>query len=145
MKKTTLVQNVKNDQRQWFVVDAAGKRLGQLSVIIANCLRGKNQAGFTPHSDMGSYVVVLNAEKIELSGNKEEDKMYYRHSGYLGHLKSRSVGVQRQRNPRKILESSVSGMLPKTKLRSAQMKRLVLVIGENNPHEAQKPQPLVIK
>ena len=145
MKKTTLVQNVKNDQRQWYVVDAADKRLGQLSVIIANCLRGKNEAGFTPHSDMGSYVIVINAEKIELSGKKEQDKLYYRHSGYLGHLKSRNVATQRIRNPRKILESAISGMLPKNKLRSCQMKRLILVVGEKNPHEAQNPVPLIIK
>lgn len=144
MKKTTLVQNVKNEQRQWFVVDAEGKRLGQLSVAIANCLRGKDRAGFTPHSDMGSYVVVINAEKIGVSGNKEQDKLYYRHSGHLGHLKSRNVAEQRKRNPRKILESSVSGMLPKTKLRSCQMKRLFLIVGDENPHEAQKAQPLKI-
>lgn len=142
MKKTTLIQNVKNDQRQWYIVDASDKRLGHLSVAIANCLRGKDRAGFTPHSDMGSYVVVINAEKIGLSGNKEDSKLYYRHSGYLGHLKSRTAAVQRVRNPRKILESSVSGMLPKTKLRAAQMKRLILVVGGENPHAAQKTIPL---
>lgn len=142
MQKTTLRQNVQNTDRKWFVVDAEGKTLGQLSVCIANALRGKNRVDFTPHVDGGDYVVVLNAEKIKVTGQKESDKLYYRHSGYLGHLKSRSVAEMRAKNPREILRLSVKGMIPKTRLRDQQMKRLLLIIGDKNPHEAQKPEPL---
>ncbi len=142
MHKTTLRQNVQNTDRTWFVVDAEGQTLGRLSVAIANALRGRNRADFTPHVDGGDYVVVVNTEKIKLTGKKEDQKNYYRHSGYLGNLKSRSASEMRSRNPRKIIESSVYGMLPNTKLRDQQMKRLLLVIGNENPHMAQKPEPL---
>ena len=142
MQKTTLRQNVKNTDRKWFVVDAEGKTLGQLSVCIANILRGKHRIDFTPHVDGGDYVVVLNAEKIRVSGRKEENKMYYRHSGYLGHLKKRSLSEMREKNPKKILEFAVRGMLPKTRLQTQQMKRLLLVMGNENPYQAQKPEPL---
>ncbi len=121
-----------------------GKNLGKLSVVIANVLRGKNRVDFTPHVDGGDYVIVLNADKIAVTGNKETDKMYYRHSGYIGHLKSQSLEEVREKNPVKIMQHAVSGMLPKTKLRSAQIKRLMLVVGDENPHEAQNPEPLKI-
>lgn len=97
MKKTTLRQNVQNTDRKWFIVDAEGKTLGTLSVIIANTLRGKNRADFTPHVDGGDYVVVLNAHKIAVTGNKETDKKYYRHSGYLGNLKTQSLAEVREK------------------------------------------------
>ena len=144
MKKTTLRQNVKNTDRKWFLVDAKDKTLGQLAVVIANTLRGKNKVTYTPHVDGGDYVVVLNVEKVRVTGNKEEDKKYYRHSGYLGHLKTESLKVVREKNPARILQDAVSGMLPKNRLRASQMKRLILVVGDKNPHEAQKPEILNI-
>lgn len=142
MQKTTLRQNVTNEQRQWYIVDAAGQNLGRLSTQIATALRGKHRVDFTPHVDGGDYVVVLNADKVAVTGKKEEDKMYYRHSGYLGNLKSASLKAVRARDPKRILEESVKGMLPKNKLRKDQMRRLMLVVGDKNPHEAQKAQPL---
>lgn len=142
MQKTTLRQNVTNTHRNWFVVDAADQTLGHLSTQIATVLRGKHRVDFTPHVDGGDYVVVLNADKVAVTGKKEEDKMYYRHSGYLGHLKAVKLKDVRTRDPKRILEESVKGMLPKNKLRKEQMRRLHLVTGTENPHEAQKPQPL---
>ncbi len=144
MKKTTLRQNVKNADRKWFLVDAKDKTLGELAVVIANKLRGKNKVTFTPHVDGGDYVIVLNVEKVRVTGNKEEDKKYYRHSGYLGNLKTESLKVVREKNPARILQNAVSGMLPKNRLRSEQLKRLILVVGDKNPHEAQKPEILNI-
>lgn len=145
MKKTTLRQNVTNADRAWFVVDAEGKTLGQLSVAITNTLRGKNRVDFTPHVDGGDYVVVLNADKIGVTGNKEQDKKYYNHSGYIGNLKTQSLSEVREKNPFRIIEDAVSGMLPKTRHRKEQMKRLRLVrSGEENPYVAQKPEPLVL-
>ena len=145
MKKTTLRQNVTNADRKWFVVDAEGKTLGQLSVAITNTLRGKNRVDFTPHVDGGDYVVVLNADKVGVTGNKEEDKKYYNHSGYIGNLKTQSLKEVREKNPFRIIEDAVSGMLPKTRMRKEQLKRLRLVrSGEENPYVAQKPEPLVL-
>ncbi len=144
MKKTSLIQNVQNADRPWFIVDAAGKRLGTLAVDIANALRGKNLPSYTPHSDMGAYVIVINADKIEVSGHKEERKNYFRHSGYLGHLKVETLKTVRAKQPERILESAVSGMLPKNRLRKDQMRRLFLTIGEEHQYAAQKPQPLTL-
>jgi len=144
MKKTTLRQNVTNTDRQWWIVDAEGKTLGQLAVKIADVLRGKNRPDFTPHVDGGDYVIVVNAEKVRVTGAKETDKMYHRHSGYIGNLKSQSLGVVREKHPTRILEKAVSGMLPKTRLRSSQMKRLILVVGSDHAHTAQQPKPLEI-
>ena len=140
--KTTLRQNVQNTDRQWWIIDAEGKTLGQMSVAIADTLRGKRRVDFTPHVDGGDYVIVLNAEKIVVTGKKEEDKKYYRHSGVLGNLKTQSLGDVREKTPKRILENAVGGMLPKTRLRAGQMKRLLLVIGNENPYTAQQPKPL---
>jgi len=142
MQKTTLRQNVQNTHRQWFVVDAEGQTLGRLATQIATVLRGKHRVDFTPHVDGGDYVVVLNADKVVTTGDKEEGKMYYRHSGYLGHLKAVKLKDVRKRDPKRILEEAVKGMLPKNKLRKDQMRRLMLVLGTENPHAAQNPQPL---
>ncbi|MCK5460564.1 50S ribosomal protein L13 [Candidatus Gracilibacteria bacterium] len=142
MKKTTLRQNVINEDRKWFVMDAKDKTLGQISTKIANILRGKDRPDYTPHEDGGAYMVVLNVEKVRVSGNKEIGKKYYRHSGYLGHLKTESLEVVREKNPTRILEEAISGMLPKNKLRKHQMRRLRLVVGSENPYEAQKPEKL---
>ncbi len=142
--KTTLRQNVTNTDRKWYIVDAADQNLGKLAVSVANALRGKNRADYTPHTDGGDYVVILNAEKIAVSGNKETGKKYYRHSGYLGHLKTESLSEVREKNPVRILQEAVSGMLPKNKLRKWQLRRLILVVGDKNPHEAQNPESLKI-
>jgi len=144
MKKTSLRQNITANDRQWFIVDAKNKNLGQLSVKVANALRGRNDVTYTPHVDGGNYVVVVNTEKISVSGNKEEQKKYYSHSGYLGHLKTINLSSLRKINPIKILRHAVSGMLPKTKHRKNQLKRLFLIVGDKNPHEAQKPEELKI-
>jgi large subunit ribosomal protein L13 len=144
MQKTTLRQNIQSADRQWYVVDAAGKTLGQLAVAVANALRGKNRVDYTPHVDNGNYVVVLNAEKIAVSGQKESQKMYYRHSGYLGHLKTEKLSEVRDKKPTRIMREAVSGMLPRTKHRKNQLRRLFLVVGDVNPHEAQKPELLKI-
>lgn len=140
--KTSLRQNVQNTDRQWWVVDAEGKTLGQLAVAIADALRGRRRVDFTPHVDGGDYVVVLNSEKVAVTGKKEEDKKYYRHSGVLGNLKTQSLSEVREKDPKRILKDAVSGMLPKTRQRAAQMKRLMLVLGSENPHAAQQPKPL---
>ena len=142
MKKTTLRQNVKAEDRQWFVIDAAGKTLGKVAVDAATILRGRQRVDYTPHVDGGDHVVILNVEKVRVSGNKEEQKKYYRHSGYLGHLKVEKLKDVRKKSPTRILEEAVKGMLPKNKLRKHQMRRLHLVIGSENPFAAQKPQPL---
>jgi len=139
MKKTSLRQNIKSEDRAWFIIDANGLTLGRLSTELAKIISGKNRVDFTPHVDGGDYVVVLNAEKIALTGRKETDKLYYSHSGYLGNLKTTSLDKVRAKTPCKIIEDAVSGMLPKNKLRKDRMKRLRLIIGEKNTYEAQKP------
>jgi large subunit ribosomal protein L13 len=138
--KTTLRQNIENADRKWFLVDAKDKTLGELAVLVANKLRGKNKVTFTPHVDDGDYVVILNTEKVRVTGSKEENKKYYRHSGVLGNLKTESLKTVRLKDPKRILKNAVSGMLPKNRLRALQLKRLILVIGDKNPHEAQNPE-----
>lgn len=140
--KTSLRQNITPKDRTWYVVDAEGKTLGRLAVDIARVLTGKARPDYTPHSDGGDYVVVLNAEKVAVTGNKEDQKNYYRHSGYLGGLKTQNLAEVRTKKPTKILQDAVSGMIPRTKHRKTQMQRMTLVIGGENPHTAQKPQPL---
>ena len=142
MKKTTLRQNVTNLDRKWFIVDATNKTIGELSTNIADVLRGKHRVDFTPHADNGDYVIVLNAEKVRSTGNKEEWKRYRRHSGYMGNLKSETLKEVRRKNPTRILEDAVAGMLPKNKLRKVQLRRLKLMIGSVNPHSAQQPENL---
>lgn len=142
MKTTTLRQNVKAEDRQWFVIDAEGKTLGKIAVDAAVVIRGKHRLDYTPHVDGGDHVVILNADKIAVSGNKEEQKEYYRHSGYLGNLKVEKLKDVREKTPKRILEEAVKGMLPKNKLRKHQMRRLHLVVGAENPYTAQKPQPI---
>lgn len=142
-QKTTLRQNVTAADRKWYVVDAEGKTLGDLATDIAVVLRGKHRVDFTPHVDGGDHVIVLNADKVGVTGDKENRKLYYRHSGYLGHLKVQTLGEVREKSPARILEQAVGGMLAKTKLRKPQLRRLHLVTaGAENPHAAQKPEPL---
>lgn len=130
--------------RNWFIVDAEGKTLGRLASAIAATLRGKNKPIYTPHIDTGDFVVVLNAEKIKVTGAKETDKFYYSHSGYPGGLKTQAVKDLRARHPERILENAVRGMLPRNTLGREQFKKMKVYVGTEHPHAAQKPAELQI-
>jgi large subunit ribosomal protein L13 len=127
--------------REWYLVDAEGKTLGRLATQIADRLRGKGKPQFTPHIDTGDFVVVVNAEKIAVTGNKLDDKLYYRHSGYPGGLKSRTLREQLERRPAEVLRRAVWGMLPHTRLGRRQITKLKVYAGPNHPHQAQEPRP----
>ena len=131
-------------KRDWFVVDAEGKTLGRLASEIALRLRGKHKPEYTPHVDTGDYIIVVNAEKIKVTGNKEKDKMYYRHTGYIGNLKSVSLGKLRQTFPDRIITTAVKGMLPKNPLGRAMFKKLKVFAGPEHTHQAQQPKVLEI-
>jgi len=130
--------------REWFVVDATGRTLGRLASEIARVLRGKHKPTFTPHVDTGDFVIVLNCDKIVVTGDKLDTVRYYRHSRYPGGLKSRTMREQLDRFPDRVLYAAVRGMMPKTKLGRAQMKKLRIYAGGEHPHEAQKPTELEI-
>ena len=129
-------------ERRWYLVDAEGKTLGRLATQIADTLRGKTKPEYTPHVDTGDFVVVVNAEKIAVTGNKLEDKMYYRHSGYPGGLRARPLKDQLARQPTEVLRKAVKGMLPRNRLSRAQIKKLKIYAGPEHPHEAQAPTEL---
>jgi large subunit ribosomal protein L13 len=129
-------------QRNWWVVDADGKNLGRLASEIAIVLRGKNKPQYTPHVDTGDFVVVVNAEKIAVTGKKLTDKLYHRHSGYPGGLKTRSLGQMLQLRPTEVLRKAVKGMLPKNRLAAQQLTKLKIYAGPKHPHVAQKPEEL---
>tara|TARA_B100001057_G_scaffold501294_1_gene623382 strand:+ start:12474 stop:12908 length:435 start_codon:yes stop_codon:yes gene_type:complete len=125
--------------RSWFVLDASDKVLGRLATKIADRIRGKDKPSFTPHTDGGDYVIVVNAEKIKVTGSKSTDKKYYTHSLYPGGLKTRTFKDLNEKNPEKIIENAVKGMLPKNKLRKEIIKKLKVFKGPNHDHESQKP------
>ena len=129
--------------RQWYLVDAEGQTLGRLATRIADTLRGKGKAEYTPHVDTGDFVVVVNAEKIQVTGNKLDQKMYHRHSGYPGGLRSRTLREQLERRPTEVLRKAVKGMLPRNRLGRAQIGKLKIYVGPEHPHEAQSPEPLL--
>jgi len=129
-------------KRDWYVVDADGKTLGRLSTELARRLRGKHKAEYTPHVDTGDYIIVINAEKVRVTGNKEQDKIYYRHTGYIGNMKSVSLGKLRQTHPERIIETAVKGMLPKNPLGRAMFKKLKVYKGGEHEHQAQQPKLL---
>ena len=131
-------------KREWFVVDATDKILGRLSTEIARRLRGKHKPGYTPHVDTGDYIVVINAEKIRVTGNKESDKLYQHHTGYIGSLKTVNLATLRKNHPDRIIKQSVKGMLPKNSLGRAMFKKLKVYAGSTHEHAAQQPQPLEI-
>ena len=131
--------------RQWHVIDADDIVLGRLAVQAATLLRGKHKPTFAPHMDGGDFVVIVNAEKVSLSGNKREDKLAYRHSGYPGGLKSIAYGDLLDKDPRKAVEKAVWGMLPKNRLGRQLIKKLKVYAGPEHPHAAQQPQPFEIK
>jgi len=128
--------------RDWYVVDAEGKTLGRLATRIADTLRGKDKPQYTPHVDTGDFVIVVNAEKIAVTGSKLDSKMYYRHSGYPGGLKQRTLREQLERRPTEVIRKAVKGMLPKHKLAAAQLTKLKVYAGPEHPHAAQAPRPL---
>ena len=136
--------NAKNEEveRRWYVVDAEGETLGRLAVRIADTLRGKRKPEYTPHVHTGDFGVVVNAEKITVTGAKLQQKRYYRHSGYPGGLRSRTLGEQLERRPTEVIRKAVKGMLPRNRLARRQITKLKVYAGPEHPHEAQSPQPL---
>jgi large subunit ribosomal protein L13 len=141
----TYVATPSDRQRDWVLVDASGQTLGRLATQIAETLRGKRKPQYTPHIDTGDFVVVINAEKIAVTGNKLADKKYYRHSGYPGGLKVRTLGEQLERRPEEVIRKAVKGMLPRNRLGRKQLTKLKVYAGPEHPHIAQKPQPMEIK
>jgi large subunit ribosomal protein L13 len=131
--------------RRWYVVDAEGQILGRLATQIADTLRGKGKAEYTPHVDTGDFVVVVNAEKIQVTGNKLDQKRYYRHSGYPGGIRSRTLREQLDRRPTEVLRKAVKGMLPRNRLARAQLTKLKIYAGPEHPHEAQAPEPMKLE
>ena len=131
-------------RRDWFVVDATGKTLGRLSTEIAHRLRGKHKPEYTPHVDTGDYIVVVNADKIRVTGNKAKDKMYHHHTGYIGNLKSKSLETMLEEHPERVLQTAVKGMLPKGPLGRQMFKKLRVFKGPEHDHAAQQPIPLEI-
>ncbi len=140
----TYMQRKEDVTRNWYVVDAEGQTLGRLATKIANILRGKNKPTYTPHVDGGDYVIVVNAEKVVLTGNKLNDKMYYNHSRYTGGLRERTAKEMIQNYPTEMIERAVKGMLPKGRLGRQMYKKLFVYAGENHPHSAQKPLELKV-
>jgi large subunit ribosomal protein L13 len=129
-------------ERRWYVVDAESKTLGRLATQIADVLRGKGKPAYTPHVDTGDFVIVVNAEKIHVTGQKLDQKLYYRHSGYPGGLHTRTLREQLERRPEEVLRKAVRGMLPKNRLASAQLRKLKIYAGPDHPHAAQNPEPM---
>jgi large subunit ribosomal protein L13 len=140
----TYSANAETVKREWFVIDATDKVLGRLSTEIARRLRGKHKPEYTPHVDTGDYIVVINAEKVRVTGNKENDKMYHHHTGYIGSLKSVNLAKMRATHPDRIIKHSVKGMLPKNSLGRAMFKKLKVYAGSSHEHAAQQPKPLEI-
>ena len=129
-------------QRGWYLVNAQGRTLGRLATQIAHRLRGKHKPEYTPHVDTGDYIVVINAEKIRVTGNKLKDKIYHHHTGYIGNLKSESLETLLARAPEQVLKKAVKGMLPRNPLGRQMLRKLKVVRGEDHPHGAQQPRPL---
>ena len=129
-------------RHDWYVVDAQGRTLGRLATEIARRLRGKHKPEYTPHVDTGDYIVVINAEKIRVTGSKLKDKMYHHHTGYIGNLKSESLQTLLGRAPERVLELAVKGMMPRNSLGRQMLKKLKVVCGTEHPHQAQQPIPL---
>ena len=138
MKTSSLT--TKDIVQKWYLIDCSGKKLGRLSVQIANILRGKNKPEYTPNSDVGDFVVLINAERIEISGNKSKDKIYFKHTGYPGNLKEINFQDLLNKDPEKVLRNAVKGMLHKNRLNRKIINKLKVYSGENHPHEAQNPE-----
>src|SRR5881409_4381742 len=141
----TYVATPATRERNWLVVDASGQTLGRLATQIADALRGKRKPEYTPHCDVGDFVIVVNAEKISVTGNKRQEKMYHRHSGYPGGLKSRTLNDMLERRPEEVIRLAVKGMLPKNRLARKQLTKLKVYAGPEHPHAAQQPRPMEIE
>ncbi len=142
MKYKTFVTKADDIEREWWVVDAKGKTLGRLATQIATILRGKNKPIYAPNIDVGDYVIVINAEHIAVTGNRLDDKKYYRHSGYHGGIKEITLRDQLERHPERVIQAAVKGMLPKNALGRAMFSKLKVYAGETHPHAAQQPKVL---
>jgi large subunit ribosomal protein L13 len=140
----TFVATPQNRERNWLVVDAAGMTLGRLATQIADALRGKRKPEYTPHCDVGDFVVVVNAERIAVTGKKLEQKQYYRHSGYPGGLRSRTLAEMLARRPEEVIRLAVKGMIPRTRLGRQQLRKLKVYAGPEHPHAAQQPKPMEV-
>lgn len=143
--KKTFVQKPADVTRTWVLIDASDAPLGRVSTVIAKYLIGKYKPTYTPHVDGGDYVVVINAEKAVVTGNKEEDKVYYRHSGFPGGIKDATLREVRQKHPERIIEAAVKGMIPKNKLAADRMARLRVFVGKDHAHTAQTPVKVEVK
>jgi large subunit ribosomal protein L13 len=141
----TYVATPSERERNCFVVDASGRTLGRLATQLADTLRGKRKPEYTPHCDVGDFVIVVNAEKISVTGDKRDKKRYYRHSGYPGGLRSRTLGDMLERRPEEVIRLAVKGMLPRNRLARQQLRKLKVYAGPDHPHTAQKPQPLEVR
>ncbi|ODS24945.1 50S ribosomal protein L13 [Candidatus Endobugula sertula] len=140
----TISANPATVKRDWYVINAEGKTLGRMATEIATRLRGKHKPEYTPHVDTGDYIVVVNAEKVQVTGNKAKNKMYHRHTGYVGGIKTLSFEKMIQKAPERTIESAVKGMLPKGPLGRAMFKKLKVYAGIEHPHAAQQPQELTL-
>lgn len=144
MRQTTIVKHKEVDKK-WYVIDAQGQVLGRLAAFCASYLRGKNKPTFTPNVDMGDNIIIINAEKVILTANKENDKIYYHHSGYPGGLKTTTPSQLRAKKPTMIIEKAIKGMIPHTKLGRKQFKNLYVYAGSEHKHESQKPEKLEVR
>ena len=140
----TYVATPANRQRDWYVVDAEGQTLGRLATQIADALRGKRKPEYTPHCDTGDFVVVVNAAKVAVTGDKLASKLYHRHTGYPGGLRTRTLGEMLERRPEEVIRKAVTGMLPRNRLAREQIRKLKVYAGPEHPHQAQQPQPFQI-
>jgi large subunit ribosomal protein L13 len=140
----TFVAKPADIEREWYVVDAADLTLGRLATQIASVLRGKHKPEYTPYEDVGDFVVVINAEKVQVTGRKLDQKIYYHHTGYPGGIKSISLRKQLQKHPERVIEHAVKGMLPRGPLGRRQFKKLKVYAGPEHPHQAQSPKPMLI-
>jgi len=141
----TFVATPANRERNWLVVDASGETLGRLATQIADRIRGKHKPEYTPHCDVGDFVVVINAEKIAVTGKKRQEKLYHRHSGYPGGLRTRTLNDMLERRPEEVIRLAVKGMLPRNRLARAQLRKLKVYAGPEHPHAAQQPEKMETK
>ncbi|MBA2580941.1 MAG: 50S ribosomal protein L13 [Thermoleophilaceae bacterium] len=141
----TYVATPSTRERNWLVVDASGRTLGRLATQIADALRGKRKPDYTPHCDVGDFVIVVNAEKIAVTGKKLEEKLYHRHSGYPGGLRTRTLAEMLERRPEEVIRKAVKGMMPRNRLARVQITKLKVYAGPEHPHVAQKPEPMEVR
>ncbi len=140
----TYVATPADRERHWLLVDASGKTLGRLATQVAEALRGKRKAEYTPHVDTGDFIIVVNADRVEVTGNKRQTKIYRKHTGFPGGLRERTFDEMQRRNPEEIIRRAVKGMMPRNRLARQQLGKLKIYAGPDHPHEAQKPEPFEV-